>query len=89
MLVLPNWKNYSNTADSCVQNYIMSLKYEYNKITSDQVNKMLLHFEIGDKPNKLQLRGSYASISMHSIADNKGGKLLTNPKDIINLCRVV
>lgn len=50
MLVLPNWKNYSNTADSCVQNYIMSLKYEYNKITSDQVNKMLLHFEIGDKP---------------------------------------
>jgi len=56
---------------------------------SDQVIKMLLkikqkHFEIGDKPDKLlahQLRGSYASRSIHSIAD-KDGKILINPKDI-------
>lgn len=69
----------------------LSLKYEYNKITSDQVNEMLLkikqkHFEIGDKPDKLlaqQLRGSYASRSIHSIAD-KDGTILSNPKDINN-----
>jgi len=56
---------------------------------SDQVIKMLLkikqkHFEIGDKPYKLlahQLRGSYASRSIHSIAV-KDGKILINPKDI-------
>uniref|UniRef100_A0A9J8AIQ2 Reverse transcriptase domain-containing protein n=1 Tax=Cyprinus carpio carpio TaxID=630221 RepID=A0A9J8AIQ2_CYPCA len=82
-------KLYRDTTDSCVLNDIRSLKYEYNKIMSDQVNKMLIkikqkHFEIGDKPDKLlarQLRGSYASRSIHSIAD-KDGKILTNPKDI-------
>ncbi len=69
----------------------MSRKYEYNKITLDQVNKTLLkikqrHLEIGDKPDKLlaqQLRGLYASRSIHHIAD-KDGKILTNPKDINN-----
>jgi len=42
------------------------------------------HFEIGDKPDKLlahQLRGSYASRSIHGIAV-KDGKILINPKDI-------
>lgn len=73
-------KLYRDTTDSCVLNDIRSLKYEYNKIMSDQVNKMLLkikqkHFEIGDKPDQLlarQLRGSYASRSIHSIADKDG-----------------
>ncbi|MGL4338286.1 MAG: hypothetical protein ACRCST_15485 [Turicibacter sp.] len=84
-------KLYRDTTDSCVLKEIMLLKHEYNKIMSDQVNKMLLkikqkHFEIGDKPDKLlarQLRGSYASRSIHSIAD-KDGKILTNPKEINN-----
>lgn len=84
-------KLYRDTADSQVLKDIMSFKYEYNKITSDQVYTMLLkvkqkHFEIGDKPDKLlarQLRGSYASRSTHSIAD-KDGNILINPKDINN-----
>lgn len=78
---LEKW--YRDTTD------IMSLKYDYKKITLDQVNKTLLkikqrHFEIGDKPDKLlaqQFRGSYARWSIHHIAD-KDGHILTNPKDI-------
>ena len=68
---------------------IMKLKYEYNGILSDQVNKQILklkqkQFELNDKPGKLlarQLRGVQANRSILKIKSSTG-ETLTHPQDI-------
>lgn len=80
---------HADSADPVLLKEIISLKLEYNKILSNQVNNMLLkikqkQFELGDKPDRLlarQLRSIQASRSIHQIR-KKDGTLATNPRDI-------
>ena len=70
---------------------VMKLKYEYNTILSEQVNKQILklkqkHFELSDKPGKLlarQLRGAQANRSILKLKSS-AGDVLTDPRDINN-----
>lgn len=70
-------------------NKILNLKYEYNRILSGTVGKLLLkvkqkHFELGDKPERLlarQLKGARANRAIYKIKSKTGG-LLVNPREI-------
>ncbi len=80
---------YKERQNATLLNAFLSLKYEYNTITTKNVEKQLLqarqkHFELGDKPQKLlarHLKQAQASRSIHKIKPING-TFLTDPKEI-------
>ena len=87
-------RNYTSSLSVEDLYAVMKLKYEYNTILSDQVNKQILklkqkHFELSDKPGKLlsrQLRGEQASRSILKLRSSTGDVLI-DPQDINNQFR--
>lgn len=81
-------RDYMEAPLSSKLNYIIKLKYEYNTILSNQVNKMLLKMkQLCDKPDKLlarQLRGIQANRAIRKITSSTG-VVTADPKEI-NVC---
>ena len=80
-------RSYQTSADPLILKSIVSHRDEYNTILSAQVSKQLnrikqMHFEIGDRPQKLlarQLRQAQASRSILRVKSDRG-TVLTDPK---------